>query len=842
MQTTEPVVVADEQLSYPFLLITHMVCADQQIHNQEAKSLRELASQAQVSQQTLDEMEKILAQDEQQLSIDSVAQAVPGKQRAEAIQQMLAIAYVDGFCSPLEKEMIEHVSQLWSIPLDTIQRLLVKAESEVAKVKSSTEETQALSFGALLLKGADSLLSRSLVNKLSEIAPQDVSRKVEQLRQEILLAGPEYDEAIRQCSEVAREDYRFAEVALRSTYAALQELGNNIQQVVGEIRNKTASKGQAGTAKEVAKQLENTRRSLTAEIIEDLGKVRESLQAKQRALNHFSIAFMGRTKAGKSTLHAIVTNEGWDAIGVGKQRTTRYNRVYEWKNVRIIDTPGIGAPGGKTDEEIAQSIIEEADVICYVVTNDNILQTEFNFLKVLKEKAKPLIVLLNVKHNLRDPRLVERFLQNPEKLFAMDGKSGLGGHIERIRRYAKQNYANDYFPIVPVMLVAAHISHETEDQKRKQQLFQASKLQDFLDSIRVSLIKHGVIRRSQTLLGSTVGSIEEPEKWIKGEAQEYEQLIEKLKDKRNTVQQNLERAKKDTVEALKQLLESNFQVVLNLVPSFAEDHWSSNESSMKLGWEERLKAIKFEDSLKLANQEASQKFTKEVQGILEEVGNELQLVAELKGDGFKFAKQKSGGLDRDLLRITRNILGIAGAILVFFPPLAPIGAAFGFSAFVASFLDKFFKSKGQRRHEAVEKITSSLRSQIQEQRVLVIQKAQTQFDQNCQAIEKSILDYFDELIEGLTRIRAHLEEAQTKLSASSNYLNRAYAKRIIDYCLEQREPLTEANISKSVLRVKRDFGRSIIISSKLPLQSKKSLNELKEVLQENISIPNAKFQ
>ncbi|HEY9861749.1 MAG TPA: hypothetical protein V6D16_19785, partial [Candidatus Obscuribacterales bacterium] len=87
MQTTEPVVVADEQLNYPFLLITHMVCADQQIHNQEAKSLRELASQAKVSQQTLDEMEKILAQDEQQLSVDSVAQAVPRKQRAEAIQQ-----------------------------------------------------------------------------------------------------------------------------------------------------------------------------------------------------------------------------------------------------------------------------------------------------------------------------------------------------------------------------------------------------------------------------------------------------------------------------------------------------------------------------------------------------------------------------------------------------------------------------------------------------------------------------------------------------------------------------------------------------------------------------------
>ncbi|MBD2099183.1 50S ribosome-binding GTPase [Trichocoleus sp. FACHB-591] len=840
MQTTEPVVVADEQLNYPFLLITHMVCADQQIHNQEAKSLRELASQAQVSQQTLDEMEKILAQDEQQLSIDSVAQAVPRKQRVEAIQQILAIAYVDGFCSPLEREMIEHISQLWSIPLDTIQRLLIKAESAVAKVKSTAEEAQALSFGARLLKGADSLLSRSLVNKLSEIAPQDVSRKVEQLRQEILLAGPEYDDAIHQCSEVAREDYKFAELALRSTYTALQDLGSNIQQVVGEIRSKTTDKGQAGTAKEVAKQLENTRRSLTAEIIQDLGKVRESLQAKQRALNHFSIAFMGRTKAGKSTLHAIVTNEGWDAIGVGKQRTTRYNRVYEWKNVRIIDTPGIGAPGGKTDEEIAQSIIEEADVVCYVVTNDNILQTEFNFLQALKERAKPLIVLLNVKHNLRDSRLLERFLQDPEKLLAMDGKSGLGGHIERIRRYAKQNYANDYFSIVPAMLIAAQISRETEDQKRKQQLFQASKLQDFLDSIRVSLIKHGVIRRSQTLLGSTVGSIEQPQIWLIKEAQKYEQLASTLQNKRKALQETIKRAEKDTLEVLKQRIEARFQIAMNEVQPFAESHWESNETSMKLGWESKLKAIKFEECLKIAYQESSQKFSQEVQEAIEEIGNELQLVAQLNSSNFKFSEQSSSMFDKDFVRIGGSVLVIAGAVLSFFIP--PLGFAVGIAGTVAGLLSGLFKSREQKRSEAVKGISNSLTSQLEEQKKVVLQQAEGDFCKHCNSVATSIEQYFDELIGGLSKIASHLEEAQKKLAASANYLNRAYAKRILDYCLEQREPLTEANISKSVLRVKRDFGRSIIISTKLPLQSKKSLNELKEVLQENISIPNAKFQ
>ena len=194
---------------------------------------------------------------------------------------------------------------------------------------------------------------------------------------------------IQQCAKIANEDFKYSDKALRLTFTTLKDLGNGIQQVIRDIQQKTIGQGKYQTAKGVADQLEQTRQSLSAEILHTLEEVREALQAKQRALNHFSIAFMGRTKAGKSTLHAVVTGEGWEAIGIGKQRTTRYNRVYEWKNIRIIDTPGIGAPGGKTDEEIASSVIEEADVICYVVTDDSIQESEFAFLKLLKRKLNP---------------------------------------------------------------------------------------------------------------------------------------------------------------------------------------------------------------------------------------------------------------------------------------------------------------------------------------------------------------------------------------------------------------------------------------------------------------------
>ena len=410
---------AVEPLDYRFLLLTHMVCADQQIHSEEAKALQELAQHTKMGQRSIEEMEKILAQDEQLLSLEDIARKVPIGQQSEVMRQILAMAYIDGFFSPLEHEMVEILGGIWNWSKGEIERLIEQAEEFGAGKRSVDDDNNQpeLSVSARLVKGADSIFSRTLVDNLAKIVPENVGRQIEQLRREILLAGPEYDDAIQQCAAIATEDYKFAEIALKGTRLALNNLGKGIQDQLTAIQSKTTSKGEAKTAAEVAKQLETTRKALTVEILKEIESLRASLSAKQRALNHFSIAFMGKTKAGKSTLHAIVTGVGWDAIGVGKQRTTRLNRVYEWKNIRIIDTPGIGAPGGKSDEEIAQSVIEESDVICYVVTNDSIQETEFKFLQLLKEKAKPLIILLNVKHNLRDSRRLEHFLKDPDKLF-----------------------------------------------------------------------------------------------------------------------------------------------------------------------------------------------------------------------------------------------------------------------------------------------------------------------------------------------------------------------------------------------------------------------------------------
>jgi uncharacterized tellurite resistance protein B-like protein/GTP-binding protein EngB required for normal cell division len=820
-------------LDYGFLLLTHVICADQQIHNQESRALRDLANQASIDEATLHEIEKILGQDETQISMEEAAQQVPIGQRSETFRQVLAIAYIDGYFSPLERETINHIAQIWGIQESEIEQILEEVQGFKQWQTCTYAEDDGLSIGAQLLKGAESLLSRSLVTKLSELAPESIGRRIERLQREILLSGPEYDEAIQQCAKIAGEDFRYSDQSLRVTFSALRDLGNGIQQMIQDIQQKTTGDGDRQTAKEVAKQLEQTQQNLSAEILHDLEQVQEALQAKQRALNHFSIAFMGRTKAGKSTLHAIITGEGWEAIGIGKQRTTRYNRIYEWKNIRIIDTPGIGAPGGTTDEEIARSVIEEADVICYVVTDDSIQESEFAFLKVLKEKTKPLIVLLNLRYNLRDSLGLEDFLRDPERWFALEGRSGIGGHLNRINRYANQHYPNDYLEVIPAMLLAAQLSQEPEHQEQARKLFKASRIQDFLDSIRASLIDYGTIRRSQTLLGSTVGSIDRPQQWITHQAREYSDLARRLDEKRKELKYQAQKAREDCWERLQLKINEIFQDALNQVTPFAERYWDSDKGKMEHGWKKTLESCAFEDRLKIAAEEASHHFQHSIQETIDEIGTELKLINRLKSGAFSFSEQDSSLLDKDLIRISGMVMVAAGAILAFvFPPLALLSVVGGIVGWVSS----WFESRHEKRHKAVKKISKSLKSQIEKQHKKVIEQAEIDFERYCQSISITVDNYFEGLAKGINDIANQLKSAQGKLSSTAKYLNRAYAKRITDWASDQYEPLTDIAISKRIRRADRVFGHSFLIQTTSELPLAKSQEEICRILQEKISI------
>jgi 50S ribosomal subunit-associated GTPase HflX len=127
---------------------------------------------------------------------------------------------------------------------------------------------------------------------------------------ENFFSGPAYEDALQKCAQVAKEDFEYSSRALNSAFLSLQEFGTGLTQAIQSIQRKMIREGENKTTTDVVEDLGNIQKELLNKNRYDLDSLQKALQAKQRSLNHFSIAVMGRTKAGKSTLHSVVTGEG----------------------------------------------------------------------------------------------------------------------------------------------------------------------------------------------------------------------------------------------------------------------------------------------------------------------------------------------------------------------------------------------------------------------------------------------------------------------------------------------------------------------------------------------------
>lgn len=232
---------------------------------------------------------------------------------------------------------------------------------------------------------------KRFVGKMENTIYQSFANSDKKSVVDMMLGGLGYSASIAQITEDAEKDLARVTRIIDDLNGMLNEEYNHLATI------KPSSKKVSKEVLKIEEIIQGIRGSFNEIIDNSLTSNREVLDKKRRNIRYFTIAFMGRTKAGKSTLHKVITQQENDDIGVGKLRTTRYNRSWYWNKLRIVDTPGIGAPGGEADTEIAKSIIDEADVVCYVVTSDSIQETEFDFFSTIKERNKPLYIILNAK-------------------------------------------------------------------------------------------------------------------------------------------------------------------------------------------------------------------------------------------------------------------------------------------------------------------------------------------------------------------------------------------------------------------------------------------------------------
>lgn len=90
----------------------------------------------------------------------------------------------------------------------------------------------------------------------------------------------------------------------------------------------------------------------------------------------------------------------------------------------------------------------------------------------------------------------------------------------------------------------------------------------------------------------------------------------------------------------------------------------------------------------------------------------------------------------------------------------PVGIVIGIAATVVAGIAQLFKSKDEKRYEAVQNISNSLNHQIGSHKQTTLKQAEDDFSNYCDSVATTIDIYFEELIAGLEAIATQLEIAK----------------------------------------------------------------------------------
>lgn len=502
---------------------------------------------------------------------------------------------------------------------------------------------------------------------------------------------------------------------------------------------------------------------------------------------------MGRTKAGKSTLHKVITQQENDDIGVGKLRTTRYNRSWYWNKLRIVDTPGIGAPGGEADTEIAKSIIDEADVVCYVVTSDSIQETEFDFFSTIKERNKPLYIILNVKSNLNQAIRLKRFLANPNGWRTEDGPQSIKGHIERIHDRLDGKYNMDAVRIIPVQLLAAQISLSgAKDAKTSKVLFDASNIKEFTDSVTKEVQLSGRLKKSLSVIDGTAYQINSISRMILSGLNNLREGNETLKKKQRKNQVFFKDESERVLKNLKTIFQNAKDELHNRASAFASEHYDDENAGK--AWQSDKTVQNINKRLEQKIQDLLRDLSDKIKSEVEEMVKDIRISLSLSNIGHDISGNS--------ITNSRLFAGIMTTLMTGVAPFVisniwnPAGWVIAAGAALVGIIGSLFASLFTSKSEKIRKATDNLRKQlcdsidksIEKNLQQVLQGAQKSLNETYMSINSILSTY----TKNADKIICEMDGLVEKCQESENAINSLIGLRILDFV--GKNPCNEKSI------------------------------------------------
>lgn len=776
-----------------FLLACHLIVADGEINTKEISVLENYLNVDNTKELSI-EKQKIFSDDENKKSIEELLLELKGEQlteeqKKEIIEILSDIAFSDNYISAQEQELIEYIAQSLQVDYkDILSQKSILNEQEI-------ESTRLKPYQKVIGK-----IQKTFYNKFLN--------KESEKNMDHLFGSLGFSTVIEKISDEAIIDINSVTEIIKKT---------NEDLVIGkqEIDKLTYPQTSRKEVEQIIDVVQGIKNHFNTMINSSLAENLAILDKKKRNIRYFTIAFMGRTKAGKSTFHKIITQEKNDDIGVGKLRTTRYNRSWYWDKLRIVDTPGIGAPGGDVDTEIAKSIIDEADLICYIVTSDAIQETEFDFFETIKERNKPLYIILNVKSNLTESIRLKRFLRDPHRWRECNGPQSIQGHFDRIRERLDGKYNMDAVKVIPIHLLAAQIAMQEKESNPEnyKSLLEGSNIMEFIRSVKKEVYESGSLKKSLSVIDGTAYQIHLFHQQLQSDIVQLKKSTELLKKKNNSLKVFFQSESSKLTSNIDKLFNSTQVELNNYATSFADTNYENKNVGKT--WEEDSVVRNKTSYLNKQIKTSLKRFNEEVKERIEEISSDIKFIDKISS---------TVSVQIDSIHNTKSGVRIAGTIcaIIFtnlWNPLGwgALGALIGSSiiACVVGFFTSFFESKAEKIKKAKKKLREQLYENIEKNiktnKKETLDKIHSSISLTNNRLKNLLGTYIDE-VEQLIRI---LEDIQEKCIGKEQNINALISLRILEYV--HKEPSAVKKLSqlqekeiRQMFPVERDWEKQTL--------------------------------
>lgn len=787
-------------------ILGHLIIVNKQVHSYQLEELRRYLTACGT---TIDAtcLPAILDGQEGAISFESALQAYSNESLLvqESLYYVLAtLANVDDCYDGGEENILAKARKKSKIAQDRSTQIFNTAREEALSLRADNNTLFSKPYSdSVPTKGIFQRIIdwiRSAFCKLFHLKSADRTAESQE--------DVNYKTAIEKCAQIAKDDF----TVIQPTYSTLIDKCNETVNHLESLTSSMDSKSELSS--EVTKAISAFAECLSQNVLLQAQNASASLLQKERTLPDFTISLLGRTKAGKTTLHSILTGQDRDKIGVGMQRTTRYNRVYQWNLLRLIDTPGIGSAeaGGRSDDEIAASVLGESDVICFVIVDDSILQDVLEFIERVATLNKPIIILLNHKENIRPEVKYKKYLANPTDWLTTSGESNLQGHINRIQRYALDHKFDALVSVYPVFLLPALMAQEPEFAEDSKLLWESSNLDAFIEELKNWITISGPLKRSQTLIDGAVQNFTQAEKTIsQGEAPVREK-IQDLKKRKPAIIKGIRREQDELLKTLEDYLKEKFSSLeLQEALSFAEKYYDF-DGDLSPEWEAHLSRIGFEKDIQAEIDRLSGLFSSKIDDTVREVFEDFYFSFQIGIENIGFGDSISFDF-RSFTRILGGLFDVAGSIALLALGSNPIGWVLAGAGVVLGLLSGLFKSKEKKRKEAIDKVYGMLSRNIHEAAPTQISNILSKFTENTDNVIKKIEKLFDELAGGLERTISIGDKLANEYHQQIDFLNRVYAWRILTFLMGSSELYQQDKVEELVLGVERSSNTIRITTS-----------------------------